>query len=79
MPFPTAKGLDVGQPREQEFLSLLPDAIHLLTLRSYYRENRLSDVLCVLPGERSLLQGGEFLAEEGVRVSHVLSKAPGRA
>jgi hypothetical protein len=66
------EGLDVGQPRQQQCLSLLPDAIQLLTLRSYHREDRLGDAPRVLPCERPPLQGGQFLAEEGVRVGHVL-------
>ena len=46
--------------------------IQLLTLRPYDRKDRLGDATRVLPRERPLLQGGQFLAEEGVRVGHVL-------
>src|SRR5262245_23294739 len=66
------EGLDVGQPREQQFLSLPPDGIQLLTPRPYDSKDRLGDATRVLPRERPLLQGGQFLTEEGVRVSHVL-------
>ena len=39
------EGLDAGQPREQQFLSLLPDAIQLLTLCPDDRKDRLFDQL----------------------------------
>ena len=66
------EGRDIGQPREQQFLSLPPDAVQLLTLRPDDRQDRLGDAPRVLPCERSLLQGRQFLAEEGVCVGHVL-------
>jgi hypothetical protein len=66
------EGLNVGQPREQQFLSLHPNAIQLLTLRPDDRKGRLGDSTRVLPRQRLLLQGGQLLAEEGVGVGDLM-------
>ena len=66
------EGLGVGEPREQQFLSLSPDAIQFLTPRPDDGKDWLDDATRVVPGERPLLEGGQFLAEERVRIGHVL-------
>src|SRR5581483_5051673 len=46
------EGLDIGQPREQQFLPLAPNITQLQTPGPDHREGRLDDATRVLLGER---------------------------
>jgi hypothetical protein len=66
----------LGNQGEEQFVSLAPDRIQLLALGPHDREDRLGDAARMLARERPLLQGRQLLAEERVRVGHVLVEGP---
>jgi hypothetical protein len=62
----------LGQPVEQQLVSLAPDRVERQTSRAHNGQHRPYDAPGVLPPERPLVQGRQFLLEECVRVGHVL-------